>query len=53
MKKELGMDRSRYEILKILSRTLFEKTPILQALSASYDDLENAENHNQLSLFDL
>jgi hypothetical protein len=53
VKKELGMDRSLYEILQILSLTLFEKTPILQALSARYDELENTENHNQLLLFDL
>ena len=51
--KELGTERSLYEILQILSLTLFEKTPILQALSASYDKLDNTENHNQLSLFDL
>jgi hypothetical protein len=53
VKKELGLDRSLYEILQILSLTLFETTPILQALSASYDALENTENHNQLLLFDL
>jgi hypothetical protein len=53
VKKELGMDRSLYEILQILSLALFEKTPILQALSARYDELENTENHNQLLLFDL
>jgi len=53
VKKELGLDRSLYEILQILSLTLFETTPILQALSASYDELENTENHNQLLLFDL
>ena len=48
-----GLDRSLYEILQILSLTLFEKTPNLQAFSASYDELENTENHNQLLLFDL
>lgn len=32
VKKELGLDRSLSEILQILSLTLFEKTPILQAL---------------------
>ena len=53
VKKELGLDRSLYEILQILSLTLFETTPILQALSASYDAMENTENHNQLLLFDL
>jgi hypothetical protein len=52
VKRELGIDRSLYEILQILSITLFEKTPILQALSASYEQLEETEIHNQLSLFD-
>ena len=33
VKKELGIERSLHEILQILSVTLFEKTPIFQALS--------------------
>ena len=33
VKKELGLERSLSEILQILSLTLFEKTPIFQALS--------------------
>ena len=52
VKKELGLDRSLYEILQILSITLFEKTPILQAFSAPYDHLETPMERNQLSLFD-
>jgi hypothetical protein len=52
VKKELGLDRSLYEILQILSITLFEKMPILQAFSASYDQLEIPMDRNQLSLFD-
>jgi hypothetical protein len=52
VKKELGLDRSLYEILQILSITLFEKTPILQAFSASYEQLETPMERNQLSLFD-
>jgi len=51
VKKELGLDRSLYEILQILSITLFEKTPILQALSSQYDQLETAMERNQLALF--
>ena len=51
--KELGTERSLYEILQILSITLFKKTPILQALSASYDQSEEPEIYKQLSLFDL
>jgi len=52
VKKELGLDRSLYEILQILSLTLFEKTPILQALSPLYAQTEEPQDHNQLSLFD-
>jgi transposase len=33
VKKELGVEQSLHEILQILSVTLFEKTPIFQALS--------------------
>jgi len=52
VKKELGIDRSLYEILQILSITIFEKTPVLQALSAPYEQLEKPKIHKQLSLFD-
>ena len=52
VKKELGLDRSLYEILQILSITIFEKTPILQAFSSPYDQMETAMERNQLSLFD-
>jgi len=52
VKKELGLERSLYEILQVLSITLFEKTPILQALSAPSTPLETPLHRNQLSLFD-
>ena len=52
VKKELGLERSLYEILQVLSITLFEKTPILQALSAPSTPLETPLQRNQLSLFD-
>jgi transposase len=52
VKKKLGLDRSLYEILQILSITLFEKTPILQTLSANYVHLEESQDRNQLLLFD-
>lgn len=52
VKKELGLNRSLYEILQILSIALFEKTPILQAFSERYDQLETTMERNQLSLFD-
>ena len=50
--KRLGLEASLYQLLQILSVTLFEKTPILRALDASdfRDDLH--ENGNQLLLFD-
>ena len=40
-RKRLGLEASLYQILQILSVTLFEKTPILQALqpSASHENL--------------
>ena len=52
VRKRLGMEASLYQILQILSVTLFEKTPILQAFQApdSQDDL--SVNANQLILFD-
>ena len=53
IRKRLGLDASLYQIIQILSVTLFEKTPILQALqpSDSRDDL--LDFANQLNLFDL
>jgi hypothetical protein len=53
VKKELGVDRSLSEILQILSLTLFEKTPIFQALSESKPQNLEPPLPNQLSLFDL
>ncbi len=52
VKKELKIDRSMGEILQILSISLFENTPILQAFSHSSLTMENSTIHNQLSLFD-
>ena len=51
-RKRLGLEASLYQILQILSVTLFEKTPILQALQPS-DPHENLlDDPNQLILFD-
>jgi hypothetical protein len=52
IKKRLNLDISLYTILQILSVSLFEKTPILQALAP--EDYENDDDgfHNQLMLFD-
>jgi hypothetical protein len=42
---------SLYQILQILSVTLFEKVPILQALEASSSQDNLLEDSNQLILF--
>ena len=52
VRKRLGLEASLYQILQILSLTLFEKTPILRALQTFDVDEDLAENHNQLILFD-
>ena len=53
VRKRLALDASLYQILQILSLTLFEKTPILQVLQAS-DSHSDLPNHaNQLILFDI
>ncbi len=51
-KKRLGLEQSLYTILQVLSVTLFEKTPVLQAFSSETADLIETENPNQLILFD-
>ena len=52
VKKRMNLNQSLYTILQILSVTLFEKTPILQALSqVDYKTLEGV-GCNQLYLFD-
>jgi hypothetical protein len=52
MKKRLKIDLTLYTILQILSISLFEKKPILQALTA--DDYKNqiSSSHIQLKLFE-
>ena len=51
VKKRLGLDQSLYTILQILSVTLFEKTPILQALSGTSCENQGNQNDNQPNLF--
>jgi hypothetical protein len=53
VKKELKLDRSLGEILQILSLSLFEKTPIFQALNEQNPQDSDPSSPNQLSLFDL
>ena len=52
VRKRLGLNASLYQILQILSVSLFEKTPILCALQAIDADANFAQNLNQLILFD-
>jgi hypothetical protein len=52
VRKRLRLEASLYQILQILSLTLFEKVPILQALQPPASQNESAEDPNQLILFD-
>ena len=52
VKKQLHLDLSLYTILQILSVTLFEKTPILEALSIIQPQESKGVPCNQLTLFD-
>jgi len=51
VKKRLHLDRSLFSILQILSVSLLEKTPILQALTSSPDLHSDRDRANQLMLF--
>ncbi len=53
VKKGLQLDQSLYTILQVLSVTILEKTPILQAFSDWDYTNRNTVYCNQLSLFDL
>jgi hypothetical protein len=52
LRKRLGLDASLYQILQILSLTLFEKVPILQAFQASDSQSDLPASDSQLILFD-
>ena len=52
VKKQMHLDLSLYTILQILSVTLFEKTPILEALSTIQHQESKVTSCNQLTLFD-
>jgi len=52
IRKRLGLEASLYQILQILSVTLFEKTPISRALRASDSGFDLPDPGNQLILFD-
>src|SRR6266704_979236 len=51
IKKRLHLDGSLYRILQILSVSLFEKTPILEALSLSNSEIQLTTAGKQLILF--
>jgi hypothetical protein len=53
VRKRLGLDLSLYQILQILSLTLFEKTPILRALQPSDSQEDLGDFAKQLNLFNL
>ena len=53
VRKRLGLQASLYQILQILSVTLFEKTPILRALQPSDSEEIALDFANQLNLFSL
>jgi hypothetical protein len=53
VKKELRLECSMYQILQILSISLFEKVPIQQALTSIISQNEKISCPNQLVLFNL
>ena len=52
IKKRLGIKENLYTILQVLSITVFEKTPLVQAVTGSAYKNEKAPNVIQLKLFD-
>ena len=52
LKKRLNLPASLYEILQILSLTMFERTPLDQLLARTPPSSDQPENPNQLILFD-
>jgi hypothetical protein len=53
VKRELRIERPLSEILQILSVTLFEKTPISEALTTKTAPHSDTTSHNQRTLFDI
>jgi len=51
VKKRLNLDASLYSLLQILSVTLFEKMPLLQALPQNDNASALLDSRNQLNLF--
>jgi hypothetical protein len=53
VRKRLALESSLYQILQIVSVTIFEKEPILQLIEAFDSQSELLDNSKQLILFDL
>jgi hypothetical protein len=53
VRKRLSLEASLYQILQVLSLTLFEKTAIGRGLQASDSEYESSGDCNQLILWDL
>jgi hypothetical protein len=51
VRKRLNLEASLYQLLQVFSVTLFEKTPILQALQPDDSQNELYDSCNQLNLF--
>ena len=51
MKKRLKINASLYTLLQVLSVTIFERMPLLQALTEQENNDETIETDNQLVLF--
>ena len=52
LKKQLGLDQSLYQILQILSVTIFEKTALSQGFFNVVDEIESLTVAKQLDLFE-
>jgi hypothetical protein len=53
LRKRLALEASLHEILQVLSLTLFEKVPILQAFGRVHSPEKSDVIFNQLNLLDL
>ena len=51
IKKRLDLDISLHAMLQIISITVFEKTPLKQAVTIDRSDLDQIKDGNQLNLF--
>ena len=51
-KKKFVLKQSLYEILQVVSISIFEKIPIKQLFQQSQQQYFKEQNHNQLKMFD-